>query len=609
MRGRSIGALGVLAVAVSFAAPAEASKPRLAPAPKVEIPGQRLFDIGVADPETDGWQDIYTTNHKFESAFLRNRSGRSFDNVIDEVGLGPDELFPGLHLLRRPDDSQPGVYIWPTDSTGEAGQLHIASTGLTVTGRMALMTRRMSLISQAGAAASLSYDVYNRPTLDFTIQPGGEVTIASNGLSDLPIAFSFAESGSGAVSPGQIKVGTDSVSPSSATFEFKLRDRHAIAFADVAGDPDQDAFVVTGGLGGGIADPQYLGAVQDQLLVSGAGPNGEYGNDIFPAAILKSTCRGRGASYADPDGRGRLDLLTTCEGQPARLFANVSRGGFVQVTAPRVVGSVYEWAQLDDGPPSLLIGTRRGLEVWGSSTGGTWARVQTVRAGTGAKAVALGDYDNSGTLDALVTGKRGVHLLSNRRGRLRALRGRLGLPAKTEAASFVDYDNDGRLDVSLAPQGLFRWDRRRERFVDTGAAGTPRAGYAIVQWMDFDNDGRRDPLVSTSRREFSPRSRITLRRNVSRSGHWLEVDLHGADPNREAIGGSVTVVARGSGRRVTQWVGQNDDARHSQGHYRLYFGLGRSRKAARVIVRWPGGRTTRLKQVRADRLLTVAERR
>jgi hypothetical protein len=208
----------------------------------------------------------------------------------------------------------------------------------------------------------------------------------------------------------------------------------------------------------------------------------------------------------------------------------------------------------------------------------------------------------------MTTGKRGVSLFANRRGRLRPVRSPLGLPRNAAAASFVDYDNDGRLDVSLAPQGLYRWDRRRGRFRRTGALTMKRTGYAIVEWMDYDNDGRRDPLIAASAREFAPSAHVIRKRNLTRAGHWLEVDLTGSRRNREAIGASVRAKLRG-GRTLTQWVGQNDDARHSQGHYRLYFGLGRARVVKRLIVRWPGPGETRLRKVGADRLLRISRRR
>ena len=606
-RSIAIGALATL-FAVSAAAPSPAAKPRFDSAPNARIITKRLFDIGVADPDRDGNQDIFTTNHKFRSVFLRNVGGRSFRDEINLMGLGPDDRYPGLELLRPPDDvSSPGVYIWPSDEPGDAGRLHLQSTGITVSGRVRLMTRRLTIRSQVGATAIVGRDGNSRPFIDFTIQPGGELTFASNGLADLPIQFEFAESGPGAVSAGEIKVGAEAVSPDAPLFQIKLRDRHALAFADVAGDRDQDAFVATGGLGGGIASPRFLGYVEDQLLVANAGPAGRYADAIGVSGIVKGECRGRSASFADPDGRGNLDLLITCEGSIPLLFAQAIRGGFIRVPAPPVSGTAYRWASLGGSRMSLLVSTGRGIEVW-RSTHGVWRRADTVPAAKEAEQIALGDYDNSGTLDVLLTGGRGVRLLSNRNGRLQPVPSRLGLPGHAAGASFVDYDNDGRLDVSLAPQGIYRWERRNGRFERTGALNMSKVGYAIVEWMDYDNDGRRDPLIATSRREFSPSSHVIRKRNVTRAGHWLEVELTGGRKNREALGASAAIHLRG-GRTLTQWVGQNDDARHSQGHYRLYFGLGSARVVKRLVVHWSRGGETRMRKIGADRLLRISRGR
>ena len=603
-RSIAIGALATL-FAVSAAAPSPAAKPRFDSAPNARIITKRLFDIGVADPDRDGNQDIFTTNHKFRSVFLRNVGGRSFRDEINLMGLGPDPRFPGLDLLQEPPDDDPGVYIWPTDEPGDAGQLHLRSTALPTSGRISLYTRRVVVRRSEGADVAISYDQDNRPVVDFDVRAGGGFVLASNGLADLPIQFDFAATGPTAVTPGEIKVGTGAVAPDANRFQFKLRDRHGLAFADVAGDRDQDVFVTTGGLGGGIASKKFFGLVADQLLVSGDAAG--YVDDILISGMTKGRCRGRSVSYGDADGDGRLDLLATCEGDIPKLFTQVFRGGFVQLEAPRSVGSAYRWAQLDRGGTELLVSTRRGLEVW-RSTEAHWSRIQTVDGGGEAEQIALGDYDNSGTLDVLLTGGRGVRLLSNRNGRLQPVPSRLGLPGHAAGASFVDYDNDGRLDVSLAPQGIYRWERRSGRFERTGALNMSKVGYAIVEWMDYDNDGRRDPLIATSRREFSPSSHVIRKRNVTRAGNWLEVELTGGRKNREALGASAEIHLRG-GRTLTQWVGQNDDARHSQGHYRLYFGLGSARVVKRLVVHWSRGGETRMRKIGADRLLRISRGR
>ncbi|HWO48535.1 MAG TPA: hypothetical protein VNM42_01620, partial [Solirubrobacterales bacterium] len=97
--------IAALAAAALAVAPAGAAKPRFKAGPPADFLTKRLFDIGVADPDRDGNQDIFTTNHKFRSVFLRNVGGRSFRDEINLMGLGPDPRFPGLDLLRKPPDS------------------------------------------------------------------------------------------------------------------------------------------------------------------------------------------------------------------------------------------------------------------------------------------------------------------------------------------------------------------------------------------------------------------------------------------------------------------------------------------------------------------------
>ena len=99
-----------------------------------------------------------------------------------------------------------------------------------------------------------------------------------------------------------------------------------------------------------------------------------------------------------------------------------------------------------------------------------------------------------------------------------------------------------------------------------------------------------------------PAPRPAARRAGSRAGPG---ELRGRAGNREA--GGAWVELRAEARRQYQWVGQNDDSHHSQGHYRLYFGLGAAERATGVVVRWPGGGRTNLGTVEADQVLEVSQ--
>jgi hypothetical protein len=197
----------------------------------------------------------------------------------------------------------------------------------------------------------------------------------------------------------------------------------------------------------------------------------------------------------------------------------------------------------------------------------------------------------------------------------------IGLPTESVTASWVDFDNDGLVDLYALPQGLFR-QRRDHTFEATGLLTLPPHKYmaAIANWADFDNDGRRDLLLASLENFSQWRWWEKLRKSsedrfawnlqayrnlVANGNHWLEVRLVGKPGNPQAIGARVTL--RTVDGQQTQQVGLNDGAFFSQGHYRLYFGLGAQARADRLEIRWPDGQVQELTSVEGDRLQVIKE--
>ena len=193
----------------------------------------------------------------------------------------------------------------------------------------------------------------------------------------------------------------------------------------------------------------------------------------------------------------------------------------------------------------------------------------------------------------------------------------IGLPDSSITANWIDYDNDGLPDLHFLPQGLFRQHENHE-FESTRLLEFPAEQYiaAVANWYDIDNDGRLDLLMALSENpafshwwEFSkePRHRITwvlkAHRNIGAVNHWLQVKLVGQHGNRQAIGARVTVVTP-DGRQV-QEVGSTDGAFFSQGHYRLYFGLGNHTIADALYIQWSDGTQQEFHDINGDRLLTI----
>ena len=177
----------------------------------------------------------------------------------------------------------------------------------------------------------------------------------------------------------------------------------------------------------------------------------------------------------------------------------------------------------------------------------------------------------------------------------------VGLPPRSLSADWVDYDNDGRMDLCALPGRIFR-QSEPGIFVKMSLLKSicpPGTTIARTVWFDANNDGLRDLLVSFPSLHGKPSAWISrLYLNSVSSNHWLQLKLVGLAGNREAIGGGARLI---TDTRVTlHQVGCAEGSRFSQGHYRLYFGLGSSPTAKLIEVLRPDGSVTKLRDVPAD---------
>src|ERR1044071_68950 len=171
--------------------------------------------------------------------------------------------------------------------------------------------------------------------------------------------------------------------------------------------------------------------------------NGAYGEKLLPETM------GGGVAFFDFDNDGAPDLLFINSGywpghlpdgrvsKTLALFHNDGRGHFIDVT---------------DGS---------GLEQSFYGMG-----------------VAVGDCDNDGLEDVFVTGVGGNHLFRNLgQGRFQEVTSQAGVGGSTNdwstCAAWVDYDNDGRLDLFVG--NYVQWSREIDFQVDNRLVGVGRA--------------------------------------------------------------------------------------------------------------------------------------
>ncbi len=222
-----------------------------------------------------------------------------------------------------------------------------------------------------------------------------------------------------------------------------------------------------------------------------------------------------GDFYSD----GNLDVLLTgyCStGAVAQVWRNPGNGAFTNINAglPGVLYSSVALGDYDnDGNLDILLtGTTNGFGTGAISQlrrnlgNGIFTNIATGLPGVSQGAVAWGDFDQDGRPDILLTGYTqtgAVCQVWRNLGNGTFTNMNAGLPGVYQSSvALADYDNDGKLDILLAGVDnqtnlICQVWRNTGNWVFTNiSAGLPGIRSGSVAWADFDNDGRLDLLLS-----------------------------------------------------------------------------------------------------------------
>ncbi len=132
----------------------------------------------------------------------------------------------------------------------------------------------------------------------------------------------------------------------------------------------------------------------------------------------------------------------------------------------------------------------------------------------------------------------------------------------------------------------------------TGDLASPVVGRGAA-YLDYDEDGDLDLVITqVARRPY------LLRNDQLLGHHWLRVKLAGKPPNTAAIGAHIELVA--DGRRQRQVV-RPSRSYLSQVELPVTFGLGGHAGAVTVNVVWPNGERSSFDITQTDRLVTLAQ--
>ncbi len=597
----------------------------------IEIADYGLFDLGIADINNDDRLDIFTVNHSGRQSLQLNNGSGTFSDVFSAWKMDQDQQFPGLVVRpKEPQIDQPGLYInWVGPRL--LVRAHHSDKVTPILGRIEVLSA-VKITDKQNFNVEVTVKELSSNVVHSIIKFSGEEEgyfIFEPLIHALPIQFHFD---AGLVSEN-IHVGPNLISPASGSFAVKMRDRHGTAWADFNDDDRMDVFITRGGLRGTMENVPL--DFWDELLLGT--PNGmeDMGKTL---GLAKNGCPGRQAAWVDFDGDNRLDLYVVCGrgagSYPNKLYQQTSEGNFIDV-AEKVgldIGALGSFLWLDadlDDDMDLFWSDARGFFFYKNEAGifsptHLLSRRPTVK-------LTSADFDNDGDLDIFSASPAGNVLFINTGNTFSAVTPlSVGLPKKSRTANWVDYQNNGLLDLHTVPNGLYV-QKQKGKFTFTSQLKIDRDKFspfrikeARTAWFDADNNGSRDLLLakmySMKKAKWAKRFvKITglderfggldyywkslFLTNENTNNHWLQVQLTGPPGNRPAIGALVTLKTA-NGKQLQQ-VGGSEGSHYSQGHYRIYFGLGQHPGPFSLTVNWPDGKLTELANPKMDRLLKI----
>lgn len=351
----------------------------------------------------------------------------------------------------------------------------------------------------------------------------------------------------------------------------------------------------------------------------------------------EKTCRFKGiAVQCGPWGmEGESDMLFHNRGDGT--FEEVSKKAGVDDDKNRYYGLGVVWGDYDnDGWPDLYVANDTGPNyLYRNKHDGTFEDVGMLSGAAlsgdgmaqGSMGVDWGDYLNEGRLSLFVTtfveqadmllrnsGKTGFSEVSWHAGLAKPT-----YPLVGWGTGFVDFDNDGWLDIFVAnghvypqmdlvpggtpyrePMQLFR-NKHDGTFEDVSStlSSISNASRRGAAFGDLNNDGNVDVVIANT--DGPP---TLLLSHVANGNHRVLFKLVGTKSNRSAIGARVTITAGkltqlGEVRAGGSYLSQNDP--------RLHFGLGAESQMNVVEIKWPSGRIELIHDLPADFIYTIVE--
>ena len=342
-----------------------------------------------------------------------------------------------------------------------------------------------------------------------------------------------------------------------------------------------------------MCGPRGLPGERDHLLHNNG--DGTFTDVSVKAGVSDpSGYYGLAAVFVDVDDDGWVDLAVANDSTPNYLYRNRHNGTFEDV------GYGSGFALSEDGREQASM------------------------------AIAVGDYNRDGKVDLFTTTFSDDYKTLYRNdggGNFSDVTYRAGLgdptvPFLAWGAGFLDFDNDGLLDIFIANGHVYpevdrqdwgtTWAERPQLFHNLDGARfrevPPATGSGLAEVItargaafgDLFNDGHIDVVINNI--DSTP---SLLRNVVNNSNHWLTLKLvGGAKSPRDAVGAKVFLTASGVRQRADVCSGGSYSSSSDQ---RVHFGLGPASRVDKIEIYWPSGLKQQIAMPAVDQIVTVEE--
>jgi hypothetical protein len=438
-----------------------------------------------------------------------------------------------------------------------------------------------------------------------------------------------------------------------------------IAWADYNNDGLPDLFVPT------------AGSVPNKLYRNNG--NGTF-SEVAAAVGLNDNANTTSCTWGDFDNDGDLDLVTTITAGATKLWRNnllpSNDSTFSDITSSagiNVVGSqMPAWADYNrDGRLDFYSSVSNSASspdvLYRNNGNGTFTNVADTAgvnhqvAGVLEQAITWGDYNKDGLPDLFIgnlqTGGPSFLHRNNGNGTFTEIAATLGVQGAARGAQWVDYNNDGLWDFSVAgyaggttpiPIKLFR-NNGNGTFTDVAASSgltDPLISWGVT-WADYDNNGYEDLFVNafgqsttcvlyrnngngtftnvTTEAGLAGLTQLSavwgdydrdgdmdlytagtgttgnhlFRNNSDTAKKWIEINLLSLSPSNNLFGVGAQIEVHAGTLRLMREINAGVGYR-SQNMMTAHFGLNTHSQVDSLLIRWPSGLRTHYRNLRAN---------